>query len=276
MGEARCDDYGCIVDGCNRRFSSKRGRGQHLRHHDDAEKESAILSEICRVADIVGDTPTRREFRDNSTLSAKIVQLTFGTWNSGLCACGLNENHAQLLMDEDEILDEIQRVATALGKTPTKREFKKQAKISDKQVRSCFGTWNKGLREAGFEPNKVPGSYKPGCIYYGPNWKESRSKAVDRDNNRCAVTGTHSDEIENQSVHAHHIKPAREFGAHDPDVETDYDKMNALDNLICLSPSCHRRLEGKFQNASPDEFEQLGKRELNHLDSSVQNAVASD
>lgn len=261
MGETDKDQFGCMVDGCDRSFSGKRGRGQHLRHHDDAEKESAILTEILRVANKIDDTPTRREFRDNSTLSAKIVQLTFGTWNDGLRACGLDENHKQIIMGPEEMVAEISRVATIVGNAPTKREFKHYAKISDKQIRSYFGTWNDGVRESGFEPNRIPGSGVSGCIYYGPNWKEQRSKVIDRDGNQCVITGTHSDEIENQSVHVHHITPAREFGAHDPEIETDYTEMNSTDNLVCISPFVHQTFEGKWPNATPDEFARYARAE---------------
>ena len=70
-----------------------------------------------------------------------------------------------------------------------------------------------------------------GVRYYGPNWEEQRNKTRERDDHECQVCGS-------PEIHVHHIRPIRTF-------DTDeYEQANALQNLICLCPSHHKKWEG--------------------------------
>lgn len=66
--------------------------------------------------------------------------------------------------------------------------------------------------------------------YEGEEWNEARKAAMARDNALCQCCGTDSD------LHAHHIKPVREF---DNPQDAHY-----VENLVMLCPSCHRHWEG--------------------------------
>lgn len=70
--------------------------------------------------------------------------------------------------------------------------------------------------------------WKGGRINYGQNWHKKREETVERDNEQCQICGK-------KNIEVHHIKPVREFE----------DKSNAhtLDNLICLCPEHHRKVE---------------------------------
>lgn len=72
------------------------------------------------------------------------------------------------------------------------------------------------------------GGYDP---YYGPNWREQRRKARDRDNYECQNCGITEEEL-GQEMDVHHITPFREFD--------DYEEANKLENLICYCQDCHR------------------------------------
>jgi hypothetical protein len=50
---------------------------------------------------------------------------------------------------------ELQRVAKQLGHTPTHREFNEHGSMGNASVTRRFGTWNKALKAAGLEPNKI-------------------------------------------------------------------------------------------------------------------------
>jgi len=76
------------------------------------------------------------------------------------------------------------------------------------------------------------GGYDP---YYGPNWKEQRRKALDRDNGTCQGCGRTASDL-GQRPDVHHITPFREFD--------DYEEANKLSNLVCLCRSCHGEWEG--------------------------------
>ncbi|MDB2275874.1 hypothetical protein PM022_15260 [Halorubrum ezzemoulense] len=55
---------------------------------------------------------------------------------------------------KEEMLAEIQRLATELGKTPSQREMDDQGRFSVKAYQNKFGTWNKSLKKADLSLNK--------------------------------------------------------------------------------------------------------------------------
>lgn len=88
---------------------------------------------------------------------------------------------------------------------------------------------------------------------YGPNWTKQRQKCLKRDDWTCRVCGVSSDELDRE-LSVHHITPRRE---HDGNWE-----QNGLSNLISLCPTCHGRFEGKYTDASPEEFATKARQEL--------------
>ncbi len=60
---------------------------------------------------------------------------------------------------DDQIIEEIRRIAAALGKKSlTLAEFKKHGSISDSTVSNKFGSWNNAVQKAGLEPiNRLDG-----------------------------------------------------------------------------------------------------------------------
>ena len=76
----------------------------------------------------------------------------------------------------------------------------------------------------------------------GPNWRSQRRRARDRDRYICQVCGAAEDAL-GREHDVHHIRPFREFG-HVPGINNSYLEANALDNLISLCRTCHRRVVG--------------------------------
>ena len=79
------------------------------------------------------------------------------------------------------------------------------------------------------------GSYEP---YYGPNWREQRVKARERDGHICQECGKPEAELD-RKLDVHHIAPFREFGL------KNYIQANDLSNLISLCAPCHSTLHRK-------------------------------
>lgn len=80
---------------------------------------------------------------------------------------------------------------------------------------------------------------------YGPNWKYQRRNARMRDQARCQRCGlTEPEQLRKYGcLHpVHHIIPRDKFTTEDGTLE--YEKANALDNLITLCSKCHPKLEG--------------------------------
>ncbi len=67
---------------------------------------------------------------------------------------------------------------------------------------------------------------------YGPNWRQQRDLARQRDGYTCQVCGT----VENERPHhVHHKTPFRTFPS--------FEQANRLENLVTLCPVCHHRVE---------------------------------
>lgn len=81
-------------------------------------------------------------------------------------------------------------------------------------------------------------SWRGGKQNYGPDWYDQRKKALKRDNYTCR----HCGKAFKFYLDVHHIIPLREFG-YIPGQNDKYKQANALDNLLTLCRSCHRRAE---------------------------------
>ena len=93
----------------------------------------------------------------------------------------------------------------------------------------------------------LPASFAPQRRDYGPNWETQRRKARRRDGFHCQMCGVSEDEL-GRELDVHHKRPFREF-EYDPTDPTRADRYllaNALDNLISLCPTCHRRVEPAY------------------------------
>lgn len=85
--------------------------------------------------------------------------------------------------------------------------------------------------------------------YYGPDWRQQRSLARQRDKSTCRHCGKTSKKI-GKAIDVHHIIPFRTFGY--VRGQNDYYKQaNHLSNLICLCPSCHHKAEAQLIPIQP-------------------------
>ena len=105
--------------------------------------------------------------------------------------------------------------------------------VVETTVRKWLRRHDIDVRRSGVPGGEHHPSWKGGVEnYYGPDWRSQRRKALERDGHRCVVCGT------GQNVEVHHIRPFRKFG-----VE-NYEKANALGNLVCLCRQHHMKWEG--------------------------------
>jgi 5-methylcytosine-specific restriction endonuclease McrA len=96
-----------------------------------------------------------------------------------------------------------------------------------KGVRYC--SWQ--CRKTGMRGENHPG-WKADAIrdcYRGPNWKETRQSALERDGHKCVKCGNLSKLV------VHHIVP------------WDETQDNRLDNLMTLCIACHMQIHGQMR-----------------------------
>lgn len=81
-------------------------------------------------------------------------------------------------------------------------------------------------------------------VYYGPNWREQRTRRLERDDHQCVIckqdNESHREEHGN-GLHVHHIQPLLTFRDGD---DYDYEAANRLTNLVTLCHGCHVKWEG--------------------------------
>ena len=126
--------------------------GLEPRYRQYIPKEECI-SELRRMAKMLGHAPTRLEFDRHASMSSGTVSKYFdGSWNKGLVAAGLDVKRNGKVL-KSECLIELRRVSQQLGHTPTCAEFDKHARISTDALERVFGSWNKSLIAAGLKIN---------------------------------------------------------------------------------------------------------------------------
>lgn len=104
---------------------------------------------------------------------------------------------------------------------------------------TCEGRWRSENLVGEDAPNWNPDYDSPTPL--GENWREVRSRAMERDNGECRKCGRNDDEA---IISVHHIVPRSEFDS----VEEIEKEANRLDNLVTLCMRCHRKVEsGKMR-----------------------------
>lgn len=112
-----------------------------------------LLEGIRELADELGRVPTRKDMAENGDASGSIYSKRFDSWNEALRLAGFEPNH-RVNVSMNEVLDEVHRLKDELGRVPTSKDMDREGEFSSRIYRSRFGTWNKALREVGYEPLK--------------------------------------------------------------------------------------------------------------------------
>lgn len=92
-------------------------------------------------------------------------------------------------------------------------------------------------REQSGEDNPAWNGGRPD--YYGENWEEMRTAALERDGGECVVCGMSRNEHRDKygkDIHVHHIQPIATF--------ENPEEANELQNLVTLCYAHHREWEG--------------------------------
>lgn len=114
---------------------------------------SDVVSEILRVSRELGRSPSRDEFEHHSNISRGPATRIFGSWIAALAAAGLPPARVPKLSQE-ELIDEIQRVARVLNRTPMQSDFRRDGigKFAEGPFTRVFGSFSTALVAAGYSP----------------------------------------------------------------------------------------------------------------------------
>lgn len=128
--------------------------------------EDSLVAELRRVASLLPEGPlTRRAFDRVARVDSSTLGKRFGDWRAALTRAGLADRYSGQVvsetmrtqpakrMSDDELLDELRRVAAKLGtRTLTVEAFGGNSNgIAAKAIVRRFGSWPEGLRCAGLD-----------------------------------------------------------------------------------------------------------------------------
>jgi len=209
---------------------------------DRSPTKDELVGELVRLRDELGRIPRQKDLKQRGEYSRRPYDRKFDKgWNGALRAAGLETNYEN--RTEEDCLEDIRNTANKTGYVPTTQDHTEYGTVSVATILRKFDSWRDAIADAGLDSSKVrrydiPESEKKGHRDYGPNWREQKQKARQRDDNSCQSCGMSSEKHKEKwgmELHVHHLTPAREFD--------DHEERNKLSNLITLCAACHRRWE---------------------------------
>jgi very-short-patch-repair endonuclease len=127
-----------------------------------------LLTELKRVAKLLVKIPTIEEFNKESEIAAVTIAKRFGGWRAALLSAGFDPQKSRLTYQDIEIVEELQKVANDLGRTPSTREFDDNSSLSSSTIIGRLGSWKDACKLAGLKPYvstkppKVPAGWNKG------------------------------------------------------------------------------------------------------------------
>jgi hypothetical protein len=108
----------------------------------------ALLNELEDLAD--GETaPSAKEMAQSGAYSVTAYQNEFGSWKEALEVAGYSPRRTY---SEDKLIEEIHRLAEDSEPPSANTDLAERGRISLRTYINHFGSWNRALREAGYEP----------------------------------------------------------------------------------------------------------------------------
>jgi hypothetical protein len=118
----------------------------HRERHTDEE----LLSQIQELAE-GNSPPVQAEFETASeTVSATTIENRFGSWNDAVRAAGLEPHHER--HTDEELLSQIRELADGTSPPKSTKFHTTSETAAATTIQNRFGSWNDGIRAAGFEP----------------------------------------------------------------------------------------------------------------------------
>lgn len=111
--------------------------------------DEELFTELHRLHDELGRLPKQKDMDSHGKYSRGPYLDRFGYWDGCLDAAGLNPKYSR-----EALLNEIQRLAEKLNKTPTLGDLNEHSDYSLTPFRTEFGSWVAGIKAAGYTPRE--------------------------------------------------------------------------------------------------------------------------
>ncbi|USZ68336.1 hypothetical protein NGM10_01020 [Halorussus salilacus] len=113
-----------------------------------------LRAALQSLAARLGKTPTVVDMHEEGDYAPELYQEVFGSWNEALEAAGLDPDEmGSKRIPDRELLAELQRLYTELGKPPTQQDMTERGEYSNRTYQLRFGSWSSALQEAMLDTN---------------------------------------------------------------------------------------------------------------------------
>ena len=116
--------------------------------------DSDLIDELKRLASELGQTPVREDMSREGAYGYTIYERRFGSWNEALKQADLAVRRERNI-DDTTLLDELERLADELGRTPTYNDMTRQGRYGAGIYEQRFDSWIEALDEIGLEHEKI-------------------------------------------------------------------------------------------------------------------------
>lgn len=113
---------------------------------ENLSKEN-LLDEIRRLAEELDKTPTSIDMRENGEHHPSTYQTHFRSWSAAVEEAGFEPNHGTKISTSD-LINDIQRVASDLGRCPSSSEIRDYGEFSYPTYHNRFGSWTSAIEAA--------------------------------------------------------------------------------------------------------------------------------
>ena len=181
------DDHGQYTAGTYReRFGSwdraLKAAGLDSEQRDTPEilSKRALIIELESLKTELGQTPTTTDMNEHGQYSAQPYRDRFGSWDAALEAAGFEPAPQEPAnkLSEQELLEEVNSLATELGRPPTTTDMQTHGTYSPGTYLNRFESWDAVLAAAGLERRSQDTA---NCISEQELIAELKSLSVDLD-----------------------------------------------------------------------------------------------
>ncbi len=113
--------------------------------------DETLIEELRRVAALVGGRVlSQAQFSKHSPIDPGNLCRRLGGWHKALERAGLGDMRASVTFSDEEIVEEMRRVAGLLnGRRFSSSDFQRHSRMNQSGVCNRFGSWGKALERAG-------------------------------------------------------------------------------------------------------------------------------
>lgn len=122
----------------------------------EPEPEPEILrTHLQSLAARLGKTPTVMEMHERGDYHPEEYVEAFGSWDDALRDAGLDPEDSTTKIPDHELLAELQRLYSDLGRSPTCEDMREYGEYSDTLYKNRFESWNEALQQAMLDTNDL-------------------------------------------------------------------------------------------------------------------------